>query len=61
MRRWHLMPCELVVVFMQRGCDLCCEWLMSRSVPHNGKLTSHQMRINGLKKKKKTSRGCCGL
>lgn len=29
------------------------EWLMSRSVPCNGKLTSSRRRINGLKKKKK--------
>lgn len=26
---------------------------MSRSVPHHGKLISHKMRINGLKKKKR--------
>lgn len=37
---------HVVVIFV-------AERLMSRSVPYNGKLTSHRMRINGLKKKKK--------
>lgn len=36
---------SMVVIFVM-------EWLMFRSVPHNGKLTSSRRRINGLEKKR---------
>lgn len=44
---------NLYTIYTRGCCGLLVGWLMSGSVPHNGKLTSNRRRINWIKGGKK--------